>query len=129
MRPDAPGPLVVCVVDDDASVRRSLSNLLRSAGFQALPFACGSSFLASPAAFDAGCALLDLKMSGLDGMDVQRELGRLNSPLPVICMSAHWDDSALAESLRQGAVECLYKPFSEDALLMAVANAMKGPAS
>ena len=128
-RPDVPGPVVVCVVDDDASVRRSLSNLLRSAGIQALPFACGTSFLASPAAFEAGCALLDLKMSGLGGTDVQRELGRLNSRLPVICMSAHWDDSALAESLRQGAVEWLCKPVSEETLLKAVGHALRGDRS
>ena len=122
-------PVVVCVVDDDASVRKSLSRLLRSAGFEALSFACGNSFLASPAALGAGCALLDLKMPGLDGAQVQRELLRLDHRLPVICMSAHWDDSALADSLRRGAVECLSKPFSEEALLMAVAKATMSSAS
>ncbi|UDU81199.1 response regulator transcription factor [Pseudomonas sp. HN2-3] len=124
--PNTSDLIVVCIVDDDSSVRRSLSNLLRSAGFDTLSFASGEDFLASPQALGAGCALLDLKMQGLSGADVQRELIRLDNPLPVICMSAHWDDSALSESIRQGAVACLSKPFTEEALLDAVDEATKG---
>jgi len=116
----------VCIVDDDASVRRSLCNLLRSAGFEAYPFADGEAFLASPLARHADCALLDLKMPGRSGHQVQRELGRLGYSVPLICMSAHWDPSARDESLAQGAVACLGKPFSEETLLQAVAEALAG---
>lgn len=107
-------------------MRKSLSNLLRSAGFDTLAFASGEDFLASPPALKAGCALLDLKMKGLSGADVQKELCRLQSRLPVICMSAHWDDSALSESMHYGAIACLSKPFTEEALLEAVEEATQG---
>ncbi|MDZ3994375.1 response regulator transcription factor [Pseudomonas sp. Teo4] len=114
----------VCIVDDDASVRRSLANLLRSAGFDTLLFGSGEELLASPQARQAGCVLLDLKMPGLTGLQVQGELARLGWRLPVICMSAHWDDAALEASMRKGAVACLGKPFNEDVLLRAVEAAL-----
>jgi len=126
--PDTSDSIVVCIVDDDSSVRRSLSNLLRSAGFDTLSFASGEDFLASEQALGAGCALLDLKMQGLSGADVQKELIYLDNPLPVICMSAHWNDKALSDSMRKGAVACLSKPFTEQALLDAVDEATKGEA-
>lgn len=66
----------VCIVDDDASVRKSLANLLRSAGFETLSFSAGHAFLASPLAGEAGCVLLDLKMPGMSGLEVQRELAQ-----------------------------------------------------
>ncbi|MNM79765.1 Response regulator protein TodT [compost metagenome] len=101
-------------------MRKSLANLLRSAGFDPLLFASGEELLASAQARAAGCALLDLKMPGQTGLEVQRELARLGWPLPVICMSAHWDELSLQASMRLGAVACLGKPFSEAALLDAV---------
>ncbi|MGE7990766.1 response regulator [Pseudomonas sp. NPDC089554] len=114
----------MCIVDDDASVRKSLSNLLRSAGYEAYPFADGEAFLASELACEADCALLDLKMPGRNGVEVQRELARLGYRLPVICMSAHWDPAAEGESLGLGAVACLGKPFNEEALLRFVLKAV-----
>ncbi|MGB8971723.1 MAG: response regulator [Pseudomonas capeferrum] len=114
----------VCIVDDDASVRKSLANLLRATGFGALLFGSGEEFLASTLARDAGCALLDLRMPGLTGLEVLRELAHLGWRLPVICMSAHWDDTTLEASLRHGAVAYLAKPFSEEALLAAVQAAL-----
>lgn len=115
----------VCIVDDDASVRKSLANLLRSAGFGTFLFASGGEFLASAVAREAGCALLDLKMPGLGGLEIQRELALLGWGLPVICMSAHWNDDGLVQSMREGAVACLRKPFSEDALLEAIGLALR----
>ncbi|HDS1736353.1 response regulator [Pseudomonas hunanensis] len=114
----------MCIVDDDASVRKSLANLLRSAGFGTLLFASGGEFLASGLAREAGCALLDLKMPELGGLEIQRELAVLGWGLPVICMSAHWNDDGLDQSMREGAVACLRKPFSEEALLDAVGLAL-----
>ncbi len=117
--------LRVCIVDDDASVRKSLCNLLRSLGFEAYPFADGEAFLASPLAGEADCALVDLKMPGRSGQQVQRELARRGYRLPVIGMSAHWDPAAREVTMGQGAVVCLGKPFSEEALLRAVELALQ----
>ncbi|WP_176509195.1 MULTISPECIES: response regulator transcription factor [Pseudomonas] len=116
----------VCIVDDDASVRKSLGNLLRSAGFECLAFATGEMFLASSLVREAGCVLLDLKMQGMNGLDVQQELVRRGWLLPVICMSAHWDERALQAALRNGARGCLGKPFSEEVLLRLVEEALAG---
>jgi FixJ family two-component response regulator len=116
--------IIVCIVDDDASVRRSLANLLRSAGYRSQVFASGEEFLALESLDDVACLLLDLKMNGLSGIDVIRALAYSNRKFPVICMSAHWDDAALIESRHHGAVECLRKPFSSDALLSAVEVAL-----
>lgn len=126
-RPGQRDKVRVCIVDDDASVRKSLANLLRSAGFEAYPFADGDTFLASAQAHDADCALVDLKMPGRSGQEIQRELRRLGCTLPVICMSAHWDPAARDASLGQGAIACLGKPFTEEALLEAVALAKGSP--
>jgi FixJ family two-component response regulator len=117
---------VVCIVDDDASVRKSLGNLLRSAGFECLAFATGDVFLATDLARNAGCVLLDLKMPGMNGQDVQRELVQRGWRLPVICMSAHWDEGALQAAMRNGARGCLGKPFSEEVLLKVVEEALAG---
>jgi FixJ family two-component response regulator len=116
----------VCIVDDDASVRKSLANLLRSAGFESLAFATGEVFLASGLAREAGCVLLDLKMPGMSGLEVQRELAQRGWRLPVIGMSAHWDEGARQGALRNGARACLGKPFSEEVLLKVVEEALAG---
>ena len=116
----------VCIVDDDASVRKSLANLLRSAGFETLTFAGGAPFLASERAGQAGCVLRDLKMPGMSGLHVQRELALRQWPIVVICMSAHWDDAAMHAATRLGALECLGKPFSEEVLLAVVERALAG---
>ncbi|WEK31176.1 MAG: response regulator [Candidatus Pseudomonas phytovorans] len=118
----------VCIVDDDASVRKSLANLLRSAGFETLSFATAAAFLGSDLAWQAGCVLLDLKMQGMGGLDVQRALAGQGRCLPVICMSAHWDDGAVHSAMSLGALACLGKPFSEEVLLKAVEEALAGKA-
>lgn len=116
----------VCIVDDDASVRKSLANLLRSAGFETLSFSAGDVFLASDLARQAGCVLLDLKMPGMNGLEVQRELVRLQWTVPVVCMSAHWDEGAVQAAMGLGALACLGKPFSEEVLLKVVEEALAG---
>ena len=116
----------VCIVDDDALVRKSLANLLRSAGFESLAFAAGDVFLGSELARQAGCVLLDLKMPGMSGLAVQRELAWQQWRLSVICMSAHWDDDAVHAAMSLGALACLGKPFSEEVLLRVVEEALAG---
>jgi FixJ family two-component response regulator len=123
-RPSASAMTIVCIVDDDASVRKSLANLLRSAGYRSRVFASGEEFLALENFDDVACLLLDLKMHGLSGIDVLRALTTRDRTFPVICMSAHWDEATLAESGRYDAIECLRKPFSGDALLSAVEFAL-----
>ncbi|QZP36147.1 response regulator transcription factor [Pseudomonas sp. DR48] len=117
--------IIVCIVDDDASVRKSLANLLRSAGYRSRVFASGEEFLALDNFDDIACVLLDLKMTGLSGIGVMHALTTGNRKLPVICMSAHWDEATLAESSRYEPIECLRKPFSEEALLSAVESALQ----
>ncbi|MGF6330873.1 FixJ family two-component response regulator [Pseudomonas sp. BS3782 TE3695] len=117
--------IIVCIVDDDASVRKSLANLLRSAGYRSRVFASGEEFLALENFDDVACLLLDLKMKGLSGIDVMQALAHLDIKFPVICMSAYWDEATLIESSRYGASECLRKPFTGDALLTAVEIALQ----
>jgi len=117
--------IIVCIVDDDASVRKSLSNLLRSAGYRSQVFASGEEFMARENYDDVACLLLDMKMDGLSGIEVMRALTLKGRKFPVICMSAYWDEATLAESRRYEPIECLRKPFSADVLLNAVESALK----
>ncbi|MNH32018.1 Response regulator protein TodT [compost metagenome] len=91
-----------------------------------MAFAAGDVFLASELAREAGCVLLDLKMPGMSGLEVQRELARRGWCLPVICMSAHWDEGAVRAAMGLGALACLGKPFSEEVLLKVVEEALAG---
>ncbi|WP_232454198.1 response regulator transcription factor [Burkholderia ubonensis] len=108
---------IVCIIDDDASVRKSLASLLKSAGHTALPFASGEEFLATGPLDTAACVLVDLKMKGMSGLDVQRQLAQRRSTIPVIFMSAHGDDESVRRALAQGAVAFLRKPFPSDDML------------
>ncbi len=120
----------VCVVDDDLSVRKSLVNLLKSAGYRALSFASGEELLACAELDEAACILLDLRMKGLQGLEVQMALKAAGSQAAVICMSAHWDDASLEEAAALGAHDCLHKPFTGEALLAAIETALHpGPQS
>ncbi|WP_460135084.1 response regulator transcription factor [Pseudomonas sp. S1_E04] len=114
----------ICVVDDDISVRKSLSNLLKSAGYQAVSYSCGEDFLASEFSILAACVLLDIRMQGMSGNAVLQVLKSSGREIPVICMSAHWDEELVAEILAIGAVGYLHKPFTGEALFQAVAKAL-----
>ncbi|MGF6767535.1 FixJ family two-component response regulator [Paraburkholderia sp. GAS199] len=118
----------VCIVDDDASLRSGLTNLLRSAGYAAVSFSSGEAFLASADIDDALCVLLDLRMKGMQGLDVQRQMNQRHGSVPVVLMSAHGDEMVIRHALSQGAAGFLHKPFPEEALLdlVAVAASRKG---
>nr|WP_189673656.1 response regulator [Pseudomonas khorasanensis] len=121
---DSTRSTIVCIVDDDASVRKSLSNLLRSVGYRAQVYASGDAFLTEGDLDDIACLLLDLRMPGLSGIDVMRQLLARPRQFPVICMSAHWDEATLAESGHYQAFACLCKPFEEEVLLAALDKAL-----
>jgi FixJ family two-component response regulator len=121
-----PAPLV-SIVDDDESVRESLPELMRACGFPARAFSSAEEFLASDSVGQTGCLLLDVAMPGMSGPDLQRELTRRGHAIPTIFITAQRDDVIRGRLLAQGAAECLFKPFSEAALLTAV-NAALGRA-
>ena len=119
-------PLVV-VVDDDDSVRESLPDLLREVGFDAETFASPEEFLRSTAVERADCLILDVAMPGMSGPELQAELARTRQEIPIVFITAQADQEIRDRVLACGAVECLFKPFTEDALLRALRAAL--PAS
>jgi FixJ family two-component response regulator len=121
----SPGPPLVAVVDDDESVRESLPDLLRQLGFAARAFASAEAFLASDALGEAGCLVLDVAMPGMSGPELQRELARRRRRVPIVFITAHGDGAVRARLLEGGAVECLFKPFGEAALLGALREALR----
>jgi FixJ family two-component response regulator len=107
---------LVSVVDDDESVRESLPDLLREFGFAAEAFASAEEFLASDCVCRTGCLILDVAMPGMSGPDLQRELALRHKEIPIVFITAHRDETVRPRLLEQGAVECLFKPFSDTAL-------------
>jgi FixJ family two-component response regulator len=107
---------LVSVVDDDESVRESLPDLLREFGFAAEAFASAEAFLASDCVCRTGCLILDVAMPGMSGPDLQRELTLRRKEIPIVFITAHRDETVRPRLLEQGAVECLFKPFSDTAL-------------
>jgi FixJ family two-component response regulator len=118
---------VISVVDDDASVRESLPDLLDLLGFTARVFATGADFLASDSLADSQCLLLDVSMPGMSGPQVQSELIRRQSDIPIIFMTALSDERLRAILLARGAIECLFKPFSVPDLRVALERALRKP--
>ncbi len=118
----------VFVVDDDASVRRSLSRLLKSDGYLVETFASAEEFLASgrPESHPGpACLVLDLRMPTLTGMDLQTRLSELKSPLAIVFITGHGDIPTSVRAMKSGAVDFLTKPFDDTQLLAAVARAIE----
>ena len=116
---------LVSVVDDDESVRESLPDLLRELGFAVRAFSSAETFLASDCVDQTRCLILDIAMPGMTGPDLQRELTRRRQGIPIVFITAHRDARIRPGVLEQGAVECLFKPFSEAALIEAINTALK----
>jgi FixJ family two-component response regulator len=119
-------PPLVSVVEDDESVRESLPDLLRQFGFAAEAFPSAEAFLASDALSETSCLLLDIAMPGMSGPELQEELLRRRREVPTVFITAHGDSTVRPRLLARGAVECLFKPFSEEALLDALNAALRG---
>src|SRR5206468_11661634 len=120
-----PEDLVVSIVDDDVSVRRSTRRLLRSSGFRAEAFASAEEFLNSKSAAETACLILDLRMPGMNGLELQRRLTQNGNPVPIIFLSAHASEEDERSALHAGAVQFLRKPISKEALLNAIRDALK----
>jgi len=117
-------PSLVSVVDDDESVRESLPDLLREFGFAVRAFSSAEDFLESDCIGQTNCLILDVAMPGMTGTDLQQELRIRRREIPVIFITAQRDETVRARLLEQGAVECLFKPFSDTALHDAVNAAL-----
>jgi FixJ family two-component response regulator len=116
---------LVSVVDDDESVRESLPDLLREFGFAVEAFASGEEFLASDCVCRTRCLILDVAMPGMSGPDLHRELTLRRKEIPIVFITAHRDETVRPRLLEQGAVECLFKPFSDTALREALDAAFR----
>lgn len=116
---------LISVVDDDESVRESLPDLLREFGFAAEAFSSAEEFLASDCIGRTRCLVLDVAMPGMSGPDLQQELSRRRQEIPIVFITAHRDEHVRPRLLERGAVECLFKPFSETALLDALNAALR----
>jgi len=115
----------VFVIDDDASVRKSLSRLLRSAGYTTETFASAEEFLGREHFNGIGCLLLDVQMPGLSGMDLQEELNKADYQMPIIFITGHGDIPMSVEAIKKGAADFLTKPFDDKELLQAVEKAIE----
>jgi FixJ family two-component response regulator len=116
--------LLISVVDDDQSVRESLPELLKELGFTPRAFSSATEFLASDAPLHSNCLILDVAMSEMSGPELFRELRRRNLIIPVVFITARMDEVVRSRLLSDGAVECLFKPFSDTALLQALEKAV-----
>lgn len=116
----AEGSRTVHLVDDDESIRRSVSFLLRTSGYLVKTYASGVEFLAEGKALAPGCILLDVQMPEVNGLEVQRRLREQGILLPVIVMTAHGDVAVSVQAMKSGAVDFIEKPFEKAVLLGAI---------
>jgi FixJ family two-component response regulator len=121
---DAEQPLVI-VVDDDASVREALSELMLSVGFQSVGFASTRELLDTGILDRPGCLILDVRMPGASGLDLQHHLAQSGNPKPIIFLTAHGDIPMTVQAMKAGAVDFLTKPVRDQTLLDAVMTAIE----
>ena len=116
---------LLSIVDDDESVREALPDLLREFGFAVEVFSSAEEFLASDAGSRTRCLVLDIRMPGMSGLDLQRELVHRRQAIPLVFITADRDEKLCSRLTAEGAVDCLFKPFSETALVDAVNAALR----
>lgn len=124
MRPAATPASLVHVVDDDEAVRGSLKLLLKSAGLATRAYASAAEFLAEHDDGRPGCLVLDIRMPGMDGLELQDELNRRGAMIPVIFITGHGDVPMAVEAMRRGAMDFLQKPFRDEDLIDRVRKAL-----
>jgi two-component system response regulator FixJ len=118
---------VVHVIDDDEAMRTSLDFLLDSAGYEVRLYDSAAAFLEAVPDLAPGCVLTDVRMPGLNGLELTRQLKTLNLDLPIIMMTGHGDIPLAVDAMKAGVVDFLEKPFETDVLLTAIASAIAGP--
>jgi FixJ family two-component response regulator len=116
---------VVYIVDDDAGIREALDSLIRSVGFEVQAFASARDFLSSKLPNAIGCLVLDVRLPGLSGLDLQRELTLAGVHIPIIFITGHGDIPMTVSAMKAGAVEFLTKPFRDQDLLDAIHQAIE----
>ncbi len=116
---------LISIVDDDDSLRNSLANLIRSVGFRTQAFASAEAFLGSQQARATACLILDVRMAGMNALDLQRHLVAADWRIPIIFITSHADDDARTRALEAGAVGFLYKPCREEDLFRALETALQ----
>ena len=119
----AESPLIA-IVDDDASIRDALTSLLRAVGWRAESFATAEAFLQSGQVHTTACLLLDVRLPGNSGLELQRQLRSSQALIPIIFITAHGNDAMRAHALQAGAVAFFAKPFNDTALLEAIHTAL-----
>lgn len=122
-----PNP-TVHVVDDDDSFRKSIVRLLRAAGYEVCEHASAAEFLLSRASRAHGCVVLDIRMPGLNGLELQKGLNDFDNAVPIIFLTGHGDIQMSVRAIKAGAVDFLTKPVKRDSLLSAVRNAISSDA-
>jgi FixJ family two-component response regulator len=115
----------VFVVDDDASLRETLKDLIRSVGLRVEVFASAQEFLRSKRADMSGCLLLDVRLKGLSGLDLQKRMAEGDIDIPIVFMTGHGDIPMSVQAMKAGAVEFLTKPFRDQDLLDAIQQALE----
>jgi len=116
--------VVISIIDDNASIRMALKRLIESIGLPAEDFASAEEFLVSCRSQDSACLILDLQLPGMSGLELQSHLQVSNPGVPIVFISARFDEQARARALRTGAIEFLQKPFSEEALFEAIKTSL-----
>jgi FixJ family two-component response regulator len=116
----------IVVVDDDPSVRRGLERLLRAVGYPVETYASAEQFMERAKLDGPGCLVLDVRMPGKGGLDIQRMLGERGDVLPIIFITGHGDVPTVVRAMKGGAVDFLLKPFDDEELLAAVHQALTG---
>ena len=119
---DAP---IVFIVDDDASMRESIQDLLSSVALDSKAFATPQEFLDSKGTECHGCMILDIRLPGISGLDFQRELTKAGVTLPIIFITAQADAKLMSQAMKAGAIELLTKPFDDEVLLEKVRVALR----
>ena len=120
----APTAPLVFIVDDDSSVRKSLARLVRAAGFDVETFASASDFLTRPRYDGPSCLVLDVRMPGLSGLDLQETLATAGQPMSIVFITGHPDVQAEVKAMKGGAIDFLSKPVNDQDLLDAIERAV-----
>jgi FixJ family two-component response regulator len=121
----AAGEAIVYIVDDDRSIRSSTKDLVESVGLRVQTFATAQDFLGSERLDAPGCLVLDVRLPGLGGLELQRELARMNAPVPIVFITGHGDIPMTVKAMKAGAVDFLAKPFRAQDLLDALSHAIE----